>query len=147
MFADTFIARVLNQHRLASLQKAHEHSASLTKKSKTTPCKLRRMGWLVPENLGEFGFVLPKCERVGLYYLIPAHRGFSNGRPETSFVLFALLCPLTLDKADTRPAAVLVDEFDAGNFERCPNSGVVWNCQRRFVFADFGPSNCRNPDR
>jgi len=25
MFADTFIARVLNQHRLTSLWKAHEH--------------------------------------------------------------------------------------------------------------------------
>jgi len=36
MFADTFIARVLNQHRLTSLWKAH----AWPKNRKTTPCKV-----------------------------------------------------------------------------------------------------------
>ena len=38
-------------------------------------------------------------------------------------LLVRLFCPLTLAEADTRAAAVLVDEFDAGKFEarmNCP---------------------------
>ena len=60
--------------------------------------------------------------------------------------LFGPFCPLTFAQADTRAAAVLVDEFDASSLQRPPNCKIVHRCQRSRSLGEFCSSNCRESD-
>lgn len=63
---------------------------------------------------------------------------FMNPRPK----LVLIFLPLSLSQTDTRSAAVLVDEFHAGGFERASND--IKRSAARLVCAGFELTNGHN---
>jgi hypothetical protein len=53
---------------------------------------------------------------------LDVHQVRSAGHGERRGRLFGLFWPLTLAQSHTRAAAILVDEFNTGSFERLPHN-------------------------
>jgi hypothetical protein len=59
-------------------------------------------------------------------------------------LLGLLIGPLTFAKANSRAAAVLVDELDAGCFQRPANGQVIGSGHRNFTVGDLRSTNSRD---
>jgi len=62
---------------------------------------------------------------------------FCNCRPPLGLFLL-----LSFPQPHPRSSAVLIDELDAGGFERSAKRLVIGRCQRSFILSQFGAANC-----